>query len=116
MFTEAAGKDPPVELDLVQMFRVRSLIVCLPLPLTPDTGCQATVKFAKLLEDGRRLENLSWRLTFRGLAPPCAHDSDSKRINGQIKTLAPEFADGVLLRTTVAPDNLQEGTFRKRKR
>lgn len=75
-------------------------------------GSRKAVKFAKLLEDGRRLENLSWRLTFRGLEPPGAgyHDSDPKR--NRVKTLAPEFDDGVLLHITMAPGNVGEGTYR----
>ena len=69
------------------------------------------VKFANPLEDGRRLENLGWGLTFPGLASPGAGDSDSKRPTNRVTTLAPHFDDGVLLRTTVAPGNVEKGMF-----
>ena len=73
-----------------------------------------TVKFAKRLEDGRRLENLSWRLTFPGLASPGTGGSGSNRATNWVKILAPQFNDGVLLHTTVIPGNVQEGTFCRR--
>ena len=77
-------------------------------------GRQTTVKFAKLLEDGRRLENLSWRLTFPGLASHTVGGSGSKQTANQVKTLAPQFDGGVLLHTTVTPGNVQKGTFCRR--